>query len=348
MTTRMKTLLMLGVLGVALALPAMAQRPLPCADSEYNNFNGPKSLFINLQNCGTLCAFQALPYLRLIGSGLTGVRIAPVPRDNTAAPDPDYYQVNDFDPYFTGVLEIFGPDNVLVLIDDLVDEGRFAKPKPNDMLRMLSSLLTRNPEVRHIEFMNEPLNFSNIRPEEYVARYLRPARALVDKYNADRAADNQIVLYSAAWFGNEDGVRQTRRMVRAGGLAFADVMAVHIYDRLQKNAEKRAREYRRLARGKPIAVTESNFNSSNRSEYEAQLWWVCQSMSSIEQILRRDMPASTHGLQRNVLYTLLGDEARFFNLIRFPDARRTDFWTNTGPGHYLLRDRSLVPTDPKQ
>jgi hypothetical protein len=319
----------------------------PC-DTSYNDFKGPKSFYINAHNCGLLCATQELPYLELFRDGISGIRIAPVPRDNTAAPDPAFYTVNDFDPYFQGVLEIFGPENVLVLIDDQVDEGPHAKPSPTNILRLLGSVLDKYPQVRLIEFMNEPLNFSNITPEEYVARYLKPAREVIDLYNADRAPDNQLVLYSAAWFGNEDGVRQARRMIRSGGLAFADVLSAHIYARRAENAVALAASYKRMARGRAVAVTETNFNAGNRSNYESQFWWICESMTEIESLLRRGLAPEAQALQHNVLYTLRADEARLFNLIGFPDHQRIRFWANTGPGHVVIRERSLVPTDPKR
>lgn len=330
------------LLGVLLAVPAAAQ---PCT-TPYNGGNGPRSLFLNLHNCGLDCWLQEVPYLRHVQDGVTGVRIAPVTLDRTVPGDPGFYTVNDFDPYFDAVFEIFGPEKTLVLIDDGVDQGVYAKPTPNDILRKLSSLLVREPRVRHVEFMNEPLNFSNVTPEEYVGRYLRPARALVDRFNRDRAADNRIVLYSAAWFGSGDGVRQTRRMIRAGGLAYVDVMSVHIYESRAADAAARAHDYRRLARGTPIAVTEANYNAGNRSDYAAQPWWICEAMTEMEQILRRGLSPQEQLLQHNVYYTLRSDEGRFFNLIRFADAKSLS-WVNTGPGHLVLAERAKVPTDPK-
>lgn len=339
-TGRLLPLLLLGVL---LVPPAAGARP---CDTAYNNFNGPRRLYLNIHNCGLSCWLQEIPYLELVKDGVTGVRIAPVTRDNTAPPDPGFYTVNDFDPYFEAALDIFGPENVLALIDDDVDSGPHAKPSPNDILRKLSSLLARNPEVRHVELMNEPYNFSNISPEEYVGRYLRPARELIDRYNADRAANNQIVLYSAAWVGRADGVRRARRMVRAGGLAYVDVMSVHIYEPRVEAAASRAREYKRLARGKPIAVTESNFDAGNRSDYAAHPWWICEAMTRIEDVMRHGLSANAERVQHNVFYTLRADESRFFNLIRFADSKSL-FWSFTGPGHQILIDRSKVPTDPK-
>lgn len=333
------TLLLAGLLAAA---PAAAQ---PC-NTAYNGSNGPQSLFLNLHNCGLDCWLQEVPYLEHLKDGISGVRIAPVTLDRTAPGDPDFFTVNDFDPYFDAVFEIFGPEKTLVLIDDGVDEGRFAKPSPNDILRKLSSLLAREPRVRHVEFLNEPLNFSNISPEEYVGRYLRPARQLVDRFNRDRAPDDQIVLYSAAWFGSTDGVRQTRRMIRAGGLAYVDVLSVHIYERRAADAAERARDYKRLARGKPIAVTETNFNAGNRSDYAAQTWWICESMTEQERILRQGLSPRDQRLQHNVYYTLRSDEPRFFNLIRFADVSSLA-WAHTGPGHFVLNARSQVPTDPK-
>ena len=336
--------LLLGVLllGMVLAMPAAAQ---PCS-TPYNGGNGPRSLFLNLHNCGLDCWLQEVPYLRHVQDGVTGVRVAPVTLDNTSPGDPRFFTVNDFDPYFEDVFEIFGPEKTLVLIDDGVDEGAHAKPTPNDILRKLSSLLVRWPRVRHVEFMNEPLNFSNVTPEEYVGRYLRPARELVDRFNQDRAAGNRILLYSAAWFGSEEGVRQTRRMIRAGGLAYVDVLSAHIYERRAADAAERALDYRRLARGKPVAVTEANYNAGNHSDYETQPWWICEAMTEMEQILRRGLSPEQELLQQNVFYTLRGDEGRQFNLIRFADAKALS-WANTGTGHIVLTERSKVPTDPK-
>lgn len=350
-TRKLRSTLFLGSrLAVAVAsaiflvVPLVAQQP-PC-DTNYNNFNGPHRLYVNLHNCGTVCALQELPYLELFRDGITGVRIAPVPLDFSQAPNPEFFTVNPFDPYFNGVIEMFGPENVLVLIDDGVDSGPHAKPTPNNILSKLTSLLARHPEVRHVEFMNEPLNFSNIGPEEYVNRYLRPARVLVDEYNADRAANNQIILYSAAWIGTADGVRRARRMVRAGALAYADVMTAHIYEPRADAAAQRAREYKRLSRGKPIAITESNFNRSNSSDYNTQQWWICDSMTRMEQVMRQGLSAQEELLQQNVLYTLRADKLRRFNLIGFVDTKTLN-WDVTGPGHFVVSQRSQVPTDPK-
>ena len=339
-TIRFFNALLLGLL--LMPRPGAAQ---PCSTS-YNNSNGPRNLYINLHNCGLDCWLQEVPYLELVKDGVTGVRIAPVTLDNTQAPDPGFYTVNGFDPYFDAVIDIFGPENTLVLIDDGVDDGPFAKPTPNQILTKLSSLLARHPEVRHIEFMNEPLNFSNIVPEEYVGRYLVPARALVDKYNADRAADNQIKLYSAAWIGTADGVRRARRMVRAGALAYVDVFNAHIYERRVEDAARRAREYKRLARGKPVAVTETNFNSTNNSDYAAHPWWICESMTAMEQVMQQGLTPAEQALQPNVFYTLRADGVRSFNLINFPDSKSLN-WTFTSPSHFVLVNRSQVPTDPK-
>ena len=333
------------LLGALVAGAAGAQTQ-PCT-TDYNNFNGPRRLYLNVHNCGTDCAAQEIPYLELVKDGITGLRIAPVTLDRTQPGDPGFFTVNDFDPYFEAALEIFGPENLLVLIDDGVDEGRFKKPTPNDILRKLTSLLARHPQVRHIELMNEPFNFSNIGPEEYVGRYLRPARKLIDEFNADRAADNQIILYSAAWFGTDDGLRQTRRMVRAGGLAYVDVLSVHIYEGLAGSAAKVARDYKRLARGRPIAVTETNFTANARSDYETQQWWICDTMTRIERIMRQGLSPYEQLLQHNVIYTLRADEARLYNLIRFPDSGKSLAWSSTGPGHFVINERSKVPTDPK-
>lgn len=332
-----------GLLGLLLVpTPAAAA---PC-DTSYNNFNGPQNLYLNVHNCGLACWLQEVPYLELVKDGVTGIRIAPVTLDNTAAPDPGFYTVNSFDPYFEDVFAIFGPERTLVLIDDGVDSGPFAKPTANQILRKLSSLLARHPKVRHVELMNEPLNFSNITPEEYVGRYLRPARILVDEYNTDRAPANKILLYSAAWIGNADGVRRARRMVRAGGLAYVDVMSVHLYETRAADAAKRAREYKRLARGKPIAVTETNFNRTSNSDYAAHPWWICESMTEIERVMLQGLSPDEQRLQANVFYTLRGDSPRFFNLINFADSKSLN-WTSTGPGHFILIERSKVPTDGK-
>jgi hypothetical protein len=135
--------------------------------------------------------------------------------------------------------------------------------------------------------------------------------------------------------------------VRAGGLAYVDVLSVHIYETLAGNAAKVARDYKRLARGRPIAVTETNFNDKNRSEYEAQQWWMCDSMTRMERIMRQGLTPDEQRLQHNVLYTLRADEARLFNLIRFPDNGQSLAWSSTGPGHFVISERSKVPTDPK-
>ena len=345
-TTWQKTLLILAFGAAILGPLATAAAAQPC-NTAYNNSNGPKSLYLNIHNCGTVCARQELPYLRLFGDGVTGVRVAPVPRDRTEAPQPEFYTVNGVDPYFDGLVELFGAENILMLIDDGVDEGPHAKPSPDDMLRLLTSALERHPEVRHIEFMNEPLNFSDITPEEYVHRYLRPARAVIDQYNADRGPENQIILYTAAWFGNADGIRQARRMIRAGALAVADVLTAHIYDRRVEDAAASARAYKRMARGTPVAVTETNFNTNNRSNYDAQGWWICESMTAMEEVFHRGLSPAEEGVQHNVLYTLRADAPRLFNLIGFPDKSRELFWQTTGPGHVVLQNRGQVPTDPK-
>ncbi len=332
------------VLGVHVtAMPATAQ---PCT-SEYNNFNGPKSFYLNLQNCGTPCGTRYLPYLEIFKDGISGIRLAPVVKDRTSPGDPEFFEVNDFDPLFAGVLETFGPDRVIAVIDDNVDQGGRRKPAPNDMARKLSSLIHTHPEIRHIEFMNEPFNFSGIIPEEYVGRYLTRAREIVDMYNADRAPDNQILLYSAAWFGNRDGVRAARRMIQAGGLALVDVMSVHIYADRAADAAKLAREYRGMARGKPIALTETNFNDGQQSRYDTQEWWICESMTVMERVFRRGLSAEAERLQANVYYTLRADAGRLFNLIQFPDATKALFWENTGPGQSVISGRAAVGTDPK-
>jgi len=339
--TRIPTLLIAFLLASA---PVLGQ--VPC-DLDYNDFNGPQSLFLNLHNCGTACADAELPYLELVRDGLSGVRIFPVTRDRAQPGDPSFYEVNDFDPYLEGVLEIFGPENVLVLVDDGVDRGRHAKPTPAEMLRKLRSLIETHPSVQLVEFMNEPSNFSDIRPAEYVGRYLRSARRMIDDFNRNRPADEQILLFSAAWFGNRDGVRETQRMVRAGALGLIDVLTAHLYADREDEAEAIAAEYLRLARGKPVAVTETNFNRGNRSNYEAQGWWICRSMVRIEETLRRGLNAAERAVQFNVLYTLRADEERLFNVISFPDSRQPLFWQPTGPGHTILIERSKIPTDPR-
>lgn len=343
----MKALRTLATLGLVLA---WAAAPAPAAgqacDEAYNNFNGPLSFYLNLHNCGAGCAAQELPYLELYKNGITGVRISPVSRVGIQPPDPEFFEPNNHDPYLRGVLEIFGPENVLVLIDDGVDEGPHAKPSPDDMARKLRSVLLLHPTVRRIEFMNEPSNFSDITPREYVGRYLPLARQVVDEFNLTREPGHEILLYSAAWFGNLDGVRETYRMVTAGGLGYVDAMSVHIYADLAEGARRQAREYKRLARGKPVAVTETNYNSSNTSSYDTQQWWLCQAMTGIEVILRRGLTPAEQELQHNVLYTLRADRQRQFNIINFPEGRSL-FWQPTGPAHFVIAERSRASTDPK-
>ena len=343
---RKRTFATLMTVGCALALRVSPLAAQVCPDNSHNEFRGPINFYMNVHNCGLDCARQELPYLELFREGITGVRIAPVPRDNTQPGQPEHFDLNPFDPYFAGVLEIFGPDKVIALIDDGVDQGSHAKPRPEDMLRKLGSLLTLYPEIRHVEFMNEPLNFSGISPAEYVGRYLRPARKLIDDANAQRPADQQIKLYSAPWFGNQSGVRSAQRMVRAGALAYVDVLSAHIYGPRVEDARQLAREYKRLARGKPIAVTETNFLRNQASAYDSQEWWICQSMIAMEALLRDGLDAEEARLQRNVYYTLRADELRSFNVIGFEN-KTSLFWEPTGPAHFLIQERSAVITDPK-
>lgn len=338
----------LAVFGLVLTWAAAPWGPAAgqACDEAYNNFHGPLSLYLNLHNCGSGCAAQALPYLELFKNGITGVRISPVSRVGIQPPDPEYFEPNHHDPYLRGVLEIFGPENVLVLIDDGVDEGPHAKPSPEDMARKLRSVLMLHPTVRRIEFMNEPSNFSDITPREYVGRYLPRARQIIDEFNLAREPGKEILLYSAAWFGNLDGVRETYRMVTAGGLGYVDAMSVHIYSDLVEGARRQAREYKRLARGKPVAVTETNYNSGNAGSYDAQHWWLCQAMTGIEAILRQGLTPAEQELQHNVLYTLRADRQRQFNIINFPEGR-SHFWEPTGPAHFVIVERSRALTDPK-
>lgn len=316
--------------------------------NDYNNFNGPQRFYLNIHNCGLDCYEQEIDYLRIFREGITGVRIAPVPRDRTMAPEDAFYEVNDFDPYFNAALEIFGPENILVLVDDGVDEGRFAKPSSGDMERLLRSTLQRYPQLLHIEFMNEPSNFSGITPEEYAASYLPKARRVIDEFNAVRPAGQKIKLYSASWFGNTSGARETLRMVTAGGLRFVDVMTAHIYGKNADEARELAREYKRLARGKPVAVTETNFDAGRGSDYDTQQTWICFAMAGIESTLRAGLSPADQALQHNVFYTLRADGARRFNIIGFPDARNRQFWQSTGPGHFVIQQRALARTDPKE
>lgn len=341
---RRRCLVDLCLVALIVALPVSAEVQV-CGDP-YNNFHGPQSLFINSHNCGTDCARQELPYLELFKDGITGVRISPLHPYYATPPDPVFYTLAEDDPYFVGVFEIFDPDKVLVLLDDDWAEGPHAKPEPQDMLRKLRDLVERYPMVRHLEFMNEPSNFSNITPQEYVHRYLIPARRYIDQVNAGRGEGEKILLYSAAWFGNQDGVRETQRMIRAGALAYIDVLSAHIYGARVADARKLAREYKRLARGKPVAVTETNFLSGNQSNHDAQRWWICESMVRMESLLRQGLPPELQDLQQNVFYTLRGDESRSFNVIRFPDFR-SRFWGNTGEAHFIFRDRSIAGTDRK-
>jgi hypothetical protein len=335
-------------LGLALlltALPLGAQ--VAVCDDPYNNSHGPQSLFVNVHNCGTSCADQELPYLELYQDGISGVRISPV-RPYFAQPsDPEFFDLSEDDPYFKGVFELFDADKVLVLLDHDYDQSPLAKPRPADMLRKLRNLFERYPQVRRVEFMNEPSNFSDITPEEYVARYLAPARGIVDQVNASRSPDEKVILYSAAWFGNQDGVRETQRMIRAGALAYADVISAHIYGPRVDAVRLLAREYKRLAHGKPVAVTETNFLRGNVSNHTSQRWWICESMVEMEALLRQGLPSELQDLQQNVLYTLRADESRDFNVISFADGG-TRFWGNTGEGHFIFRDRSLVGTDRKR
>jgi len=346
-TTFPKTLAKTATLAFALAVVSAAAAAASVCGDAYNEGDGPLRFFINVHNCGTDCAEQELPYLELYKNGITGVRINPVQRFDAQAPDPRFYELNDDDPYFVGVLDVFGPDKVLVLLDDGVDDGRYAKPSPQNMLHKLEDLLARYPQVRNIELMNEPSNFSGISPEEYVGRYLRPARRVIDGANSWRPPNEHIRLFSAAWFGSGGGVRETQRMVRAGGLAYADAMSAHIYARREDEARQLAREYKRLSRGKPVAVTETNFQDGNASNYEAQFWWVCESMVGMEAIFSQGLPADVaNELQVNVFYTLRGDSDRRFNLITFEN-QRSPLWLVTGPGHLVISERSAVPTDPK-
>ncbi len=334
----------LGLVALIVALPVGAE--VEVCNDPYNNFHGPQSLFVNCHNCGTDCARQELPYLELFKDGITGVRISPLHPFFATPPDPEFYDLADDDPYFAGIFEIFDPDQVIVLLDDDWAEPPHAKPRPQDMLRKLRDLVERYPMVRRVEYMNEPSNFSNVTPEEYVFRYLIPARRFIDEVNAGRGEEEKILLYSAAWFGNQDGVRETQRMVGVGALAYIDVLSAHIYGPRVQDVRKLAREYKRLARGKPVAVTETNFQRGNASDYDAQRWWICESMVRVESLLRRGLRPELQDLQQNVFYTLRGDVERRFNVIRFPDFR-SRFWGQTGEAHFIFRDRSIAGTDRK-
>ncbi len=334
------------VLSFLLFLLPIAQLTAQPCQTPYNEGRGPRSLWLNVQNCGTQCGEQFLPYLELIRNGLSGIRINPVGRPNAVAGNNSFYTVNNDDPLLRGVLRILGPDKLLVLVDDGVDDGPFSKPRPQDMERKLRSLFSTHPEVRRIQFMNEPGNFSDMSPEEYVAAYLPVARRVVDELNQSRSAADRIWIYSAGWFGNQEGFQETQRMVEAGGLGLVDVLGAHIYRQRTGDARDLAEDYKALARGKVVAITETNFNQSGSSRYNTQEWWICNAMTAMESVMLRNMPDTDRPLQLNVMYTMAGDKARNFNLITFPDPQQI-FFEPTGPGHFVLVDRATVPTDPK-
>jgi hypothetical protein len=298
-----------------------------------------------VQNCGTLCADQDLPFLAQFRDGISGLRINPVPPDILQPPDNNFYRVNPSDPLLEGVFDLFGGENILVLVDDGVDDGDFAKPTPAQMARKLRSTLETHPRTRKLQFMNEPSNFSAITPEEYVLNYLPLARQIIDQANQGRAGADRIVLYSAGWFGNGDGLRETQRMVEAGALAFIDVMSAHIYRRRVSEARDLATAYARLARGTPVALTETNFINGSNSRHDSQETWICNAMTIMESKLRQPLNPSQLPLQINVLYTLQGDAARNFNLIAFDDAANPVFWRATGPGQSVIQQRSGTLTD---
>ncbi len=316
----------------------------PCS-TDYNNFNGPVSLYLNVQNCGTLCADQSLPFLAQFRDGISGLRINPVSPATASPPSNAFYRVSQDDPLLRGVLDLFGGENLLILVDDGVDQGEFAKPTPEQMALKLRSTLTTHPRVRRIQFMNEPSNFSDITPEEYVLDYLPLARQIIDEANRNRGPAQQIVLYATGWFGNGDGFRETQRMVEAGALALVDAVSAHIYRERVAEARDLADDYARLVRGTPVALTETNFIRGSNSRHDTQETWICSAMTVMERVLRRTLQPNQLDLQINVLYTLQGDSARNFNLLAFDNPSAPTLWRATGPGQPILQERSVIPTD---
>ena len=78
-TARLTTARFITALLVTILCAPSLLAQAPC-DTDYNAFKGPRNFYLNVHNCGTDCAAQELPYLELFREGLTGLRIAPVPR----------------------------------------------------------------------------------------------------------------------------------------------------------------------------------------------------------------------------------------------------------------------------
>lgn len=300
-------------------LPAVARNQAKTRDGAVAEIPGPKRLWINVHNAGYNA--DEIAYLSEHRAAYQGARIGPrlVCTAVDAPGDEHCYRMHpEGDPQLEKVLDIFGPDGVLVIVDDDLNSRPWPNGEipPDGMYQKVKNLLLYDERIVNVQCLGEPLNSGNTSPERYVRVYLPACRKAIDEVNQKRPAGLKAMLWDAGSFGNSSGIREKQRSIRAGSLQYTDVVTCHIYPSTEEEALRMARECKALARGKPVAMTESNYaKNAAGSSYVKHAWWLGTIMPKIEKILAAGLSPDKLKYQANVFYTLRADEGRQFNLL---------------------------------
>ncbi len=302
-------------------------------ESSAESIPGPERLWINVHNCGQECAARALPYLLEYRTAYTGVRTAPrLVCDKNSTPGPHCFEVNPDDPLLTGVLDIYGPNGVFVLVDDDLNSRPYGKISPEGLYLKMKNTLLFDERIVNVQCLGEPLNSGNILPEEYVRVYLPECVRAAEDVNKTRSQSLQATVFAAAPFGSSAGSRENQRIIRSGILRYPKVaLTCHVYAASEKEALRLTRECKADAHGRLIALTESNFADGGMgSRYSKHAWWLGEVMPKIEKILAEGLDRRSLKKQINVFYTLDAHEDAEFPLIQWD---RSGHWTATSDAH---------------
>ncbi len=113
---------------------------------------------------------------------------------------------------------------VLGVITDHEGQSGFIEQLSNNLHETLMLYFETYPSIKYWQLLNEPTNFFDISPTDYVKKYLAPAAQFI------RTNYPHITIISAAPVGTSQGPILMAEMAAAGLEKHCDIVGVHIYN----------------------------------------------------------------------------------------------------------------------
>jgi hypothetical protein len=276
--TRRELLALLTAAGAT----ACVASPLALANEARRCF-GPRNFAVNMHNSGAGSYDHEISRVLEAGDAIYGWRIGPGQAMDESTKE---MRITEHDPLMDFLFQRYGQRRVLVGITDWDDN---AKPTVQHMLDLTVQTLDKYPMLTEFEFGNEPLNFDNTTPAEYVWKYTMPVREYLDDVNARRAETGQapVKLWCAPWHGTKRGIVQTQQMLQQEiSCMIATKRQRPIYDGLCVNAYgsdtlSKISQYISMDRfGRPIKVTETGVD-----DFSKHVFWIDDVMVRAQQML---------------------------------------------------------------